>query len=131
MKSGNPKFLASSGPLQACNGTALPFYGLITGPEESYRLWRVFCDQETSKNEKVKARYRAVENTKIMGCNARKTTNNSNNSDALLKQGDATVIFCISPAENVWRIKIDDRKITNNELKDVEYRSLMAFWKKS
>jgi hypothetical protein len=25
--------------------------GLITRPEESYRLWRVVCDQETSKNE--------------------------------------------------------------------------------
>ena len=26
MKSGNLKFLEPSGPLQACNGTALPFY---------------------------------------------------------------------------------------------------------
>jgi hypothetical protein len=35
--------------------------GLITRPEESYRLWRVVvCDQETSKNENAKARYRAV-----------------------------------------------------------------------
>ena len=34
--------------------------GLITRPEESYRLWRVVvCDQETS-NEEAKARYRAV-----------------------------------------------------------------------
>jgi hypothetical protein len=32
--------------------------GLITRPEESYRLWRVVvCDQETSKNEDAKARY--------------------------------------------------------------------------
>jgi hypothetical protein len=47
---------------------------LITRPEESYRLWRVVvCDQETSKNEEAKARYRAVENTTTMGCNARKT----------------------------------------------------------
>ena len=46
--------------------------GLITRPEEFYRLWRVvMCDQETSKNEKAKARYRAVENTTIMGCNAK------------------------------------------------------------
>jgi hypothetical protein len=38
--------------------------GLITRPEESYRLWRVVvCDQETSKNEEAKAHYRAVENT--------------------------------------------------------------------
>jgi hypothetical protein len=40
--------------------------GLITRPEESYRLWRVVvCDQETSKNEEAKARYRAVENTEF------------------------------------------------------------------
>jgi hypothetical protein len=31
------------------------------------------CDQKTSKNEEAKARYRAVENTTTMGCNARKT----------------------------------------------------------
>jgi hypothetical protein len=31
------------------------------------------CDQETSKNEEVKTRYRAVENTTTMGCNAEKT----------------------------------------------------------
>jgi hypothetical protein len=35
--------------------------GLITRPEESYRLWRVVvCDQETSKTRGLKARYRAV-----------------------------------------------------------------------
>jgi hypothetical protein len=35
--------------------------GLITRPEESYRLWRVVvCDLETSKNEEAKARYRAL-----------------------------------------------------------------------
>ena len=48
--------------------------GLITCPEESYRLWRVVvCDQETSKNVEAKARYRAVENTATVGCNGRKT----------------------------------------------------------
>jgi hypothetical protein len=48
--------------------------GLITRPEESYRLWRVVvCDQETSKNEEAKARYQGCENTTTMGCNARKT----------------------------------------------------------
>jgi hypothetical protein len=31
------------------------------------------CDQEASKNEEAKARYRAVENTIKIGCNARKT----------------------------------------------------------
>jgi len=36
------------------------FDGLITRPEESYRLWCVVvCDLETSKT-KAKARYRAV-----------------------------------------------------------------------
>jgi hypothetical protein len=50
--------------------------GLITRPEESYRLRRVvLCDQEISKNEEAKARYRAVENTTTMGCNAKKTNN--------------------------------------------------------
>jgi hypothetical protein len=34
--------------------------GLITHPEESYRLWCVECDLETSKNEEAKALYRAV-----------------------------------------------------------------------
>jgi len=43
--------------------------GLLTRPEESHRMWCVLvCDQETSKK-----RYRAVENTTTMGCNARKT----------------------------------------------------------
>jgi len=31
MKSGKRNFLEPSGPLQACNGTALPFYLLLTG----------------------------------------------------------------------------------------------------
>jgi hypothetical protein len=48
--------------------------GLITRPEESYRLWRiVVCDEKTSKNEKAKARYWGVKSTTTMGCNARKT----------------------------------------------------------
>jgi hypothetical protein len=35
--------------------------GLITRPEESYRLWRlVVCDQETSNTRRLKARYWAV-----------------------------------------------------------------------
>ena len=37
-------------------------------------MWRVVvCDQENLENEEAKARYRAVENTTTMGCNARKT----------------------------------------------------------
>jgi hypothetical protein len=37
------------------------------------------CDQETS-NEEAKARYRAVENTTTMGCNARKTNKHNEGS---------------------------------------------------
>ena len=45
------------------SGRGLFCDGLITHPEESYRLWRVVvCDQETP-NEEAKARYGAVENT--------------------------------------------------------------------
>jgi hypothetical protein len=43
----------------ALSGTGL-CDGLITRPEESYRLWRVVCDQETSKTRRLKARYWAV-----------------------------------------------------------------------
>ena len=53
--------------------------GLITRPEKSYRLWCVVvCDQETSKNEEAKARYRAVKNITTMGFNARKTNKQTN-----------------------------------------------------
>jgi hypothetical protein len=34
--------------------------GLITRPEESYRLWLVVCYHETSKKEEAKARFRAM-----------------------------------------------------------------------
>jgi hypothetical protein len=52
--------------------------GLITRPEESCRMWCVVvCDQEYSKNEEVKARYWAVEDTNKMDCNVKKTNNNS------------------------------------------------------
>jgi hypothetical protein len=65
--------------------------GLITRPEEFYRLWRVVvCDQETSKNEEAKTRYRAVENTTTMGCNAKKTNkpniNDKTNAMYILKK---------------------------------------------
>jgi hypothetical protein len=36
------------------------------------------CDQETSKNEEAKTRYRAVENKTAMGCNAKKTNKQTN-----------------------------------------------------
>jgi len=49
--------------------------GLITRPEQSYRLWRVVvCDLETS-NEEAKARYGAVENTTKRVVTPRKQTN--------------------------------------------------------
>ena len=49
--------------------------GLITRPEESYRLWCVIvCDQETS-NEEAKALYGAVKIQPKKGCNAKKTNN--------------------------------------------------------
>jgi len=48
--------------------------GLITRPEESYRLWFVVvCDHETS-NEEAKARYGAVKNTTKMVVTPRKHT---------------------------------------------------------
>ena len=34
--------------------------GLITRPEESYRLWRVVVSDQETSNEEAKARYRAV-----------------------------------------------------------------------
>ena len=51
--------------------------GLITHPEESYRLWRVVvCDLETS-NEEAKARYGVVKNTTKRVVTPRKQTNNN------------------------------------------------------
>ena len=51
--------------------------GLITRPEESYRLWCVVvCDQETL-NEEAKARYGAVENTTPRVVTPRKQINNT------------------------------------------------------
>jgi len=48
--------------------------GLITRPEESYRLWRVVvCDKETSQTEEAKSPLPGCENKTTVGCNARKT----------------------------------------------------------
>jgi hypothetical protein len=52
--------------------------GLITRPEESYRLWRVVVWSRNLENEEAKARYRAVGNTSTMGCNAKKTNKQTN-----------------------------------------------------
>jgi len=44
MKSGNLNFLESSGPLQACNGTDLPFFIILFASSNSFRrklvIWR-------------------------------------------------------------------------------------------
>jgi len=46
--------------------------GLITCPEESYRLWRVVvCDQETSYARRLKPHGRAAKYKPTMGCSAR------------------------------------------------------------
>jgi len=48
--------------------------GLITRPEESYRLWRVVvCVHETSKTRRISP-LPGCENTTTLGCNAKKTT---------------------------------------------------------
>jgi hypothetical protein len=48
--------------------------GLITRPEESYRLWRVVVrDQETSKTRRLKNPLPGCGKYNPMGCNARKT----------------------------------------------------------
>jgi hypothetical protein len=61
--------------------------GLFTRPEEFYRLWRVVVfDQETSKNEEAKTRYRAVENATKMGCNARKRNKQASKKQRVAKE---------------------------------------------
>jgi hypothetical protein len=48
--------------------------GLITRPEESYRLWRVVvCHQETSKTRRLKPATGLCKYITTVGCNARKT----------------------------------------------------------
>jgi hypothetical protein len=63
--------------------------GLITRPEEFYRLWRVVvCDQETSKNkEEAKARYRAVKIQPHWVVTPGKQTNFIHNSDIITGLG--------------------------------------------
>ena len=57
--------------------------GLITRPEESYRLWHVVAWLRVIKKPRTKdakARNRAVKNTTTMGCNVRKTNKHLFNS---------------------------------------------------
>ena len=49
--------------------------GLITRPEESYRLWRVVVFDQENSNEEAKARYGAVKNTTKSVVTPRKQTN--------------------------------------------------------
>ena len=59
--------------------------GLITRPEDSYRLWRVVvCDQETSISEKPKARYRAVKLQPQWVATPGKQTNNLNKEQFII-----------------------------------------------
>jgi hypothetical protein len=99
--------------LVCCEGCVLSGRGLCDGlttrPEESYRLWRVVvCDQETSKNKEAKARYRAVENTTTMGCNARKTNkqyiaftlSSAYFAYHLLREGGYGVVTCVESSRD-------------------------------
>ena len=50
--------------------------GLITRPEESYRLWHIIvCDLETSKMRRLKP-VTGLWKIQPKGCNAKKTNNN-------------------------------------------------------
>ena len=47
--------------------------GLVTRPDESYRLWRVVvCDQETSYARRLQPRQRAAKYKSTVGCSARR-----------------------------------------------------------
>ena len=57
MKSGNLKFLEFSGPLQACNGTALPFY-VANIDETLVYTWRgMVMDRRHSLSGSIKDRH--------------------------------------------------------------------------
>jgi len=61
--------------------------GLITRPEESYRHWRVVCDQETSRMRRLKP---ATGLWKIQpkNCNAKKTNRLFSRVELLQKPSD-------------------------------------------
>ena len=66
--------------------------GLITGPEKSYRLWRVVvCYLETSKMRRLKP---ATGLWKIQpkGCNAKKTNKNMSVIDGQIRRNDAVIM---------------------------------------
>ena len=73
--------------------------GLITRPEESYRLWCfVVCDQETSNMRRLKPAT-GLWNTNTMGCNARKTNKQTKwlvyESDHKLTYSLEVVEYCL------------------------------------
>jgi len=66
MKSGNLNFLEPSGPLQACNGTALPFYPFI-------RVSRGLKVEESGSDSKKKKRQKVSLHRHIhTGCGSSK-----------------------------------------------------------
>jgi hypothetical protein len=73
--------------------------GLITRPEEPYRLWRLVCDQETSKIRRLgtKARYRAVKIQSQWVIMPGKQTNIIKHKD---KFGKAEAEFCVRKERN-------------------------------
>jgi hypothetical protein len=71
--------------------------GLITRPEESYRLWRVWS--KNLEREEAKARYRAVKNTTTMGCNVRKTNKTNSNLPST-----AHLFFCFEMLNSYWLV---------------------------
>jgi len=53
--------------------------GLITRPEESYRMWRVVvCDQETSRMMRLKPATGLWKIQKKKGCNVKETNKQTN-----------------------------------------------------
>jgi hypothetical protein len=59
MKSGNLKFLEISGPLQVCNGTALPFYfyqNLINAKTEH----KVSANEPVSSGKTLRAKHKVL-----------------------------------------------------------------------
>jgi len=94
--------------------------GLITHPEESYRLWRVVvCDQETSKTRRLKPAT-GLWKYNQKGCNARKTNKQfvpcvcGVKADGL--QSDFKPLF-IFPGTQFWSVTIP------------KYLNFAAFWK--
>ena len=71
--------------------------GLITRPEESYRLWRVVvCDLETSKEE-AKIPLKGCEYKPTMGCDAEREKNSPVSSTYVIMFFCSPNTFCTVP----------------------------------